>query len=67
MVEEQLLRRNVKRFQGGLVFKADILAYNLTLGSRVIDQIRSTKNDLQKVEIWWRFGPPVKVGGRGGR
>ena len=33
---EQLLRRNVKRFPGGLVFKAHRLLYHSTLGVRVI-------------------------------
>ena len=33
---EQLLRRNVKRFRGGLVYKARRLVYQSTLGSRVI-------------------------------
>ena len=43
-VEEQLLRKNMERFQRGLVFKAHGLLYHPTLGSRVI-----TKND--KVEV----------------
>ena len=34
--EEQLLRRNVKRFPGGLVVKANKLFCHLTLGSREI-------------------------------
>jgi len=34
--QEQLLIRNVKRFRGGLVFKAHRLFYHSTLGSRVI-------------------------------
>ena len=33
---EQLLRRNVKRFRGGLVFKAHRLLYHSSLGLRVI-------------------------------
>jgi len=32
----QLLRRNVKRFRGGLAFKAHRLVYHSTLGWRVI-------------------------------
>jgi len=32
----QLLRRNVKRFRGGLIFKAHRLVYHSTLGWRVI-------------------------------
>jgi len=33
---KQLLRRNVKRFRGGLVFEALRLLYHSTLGLRVI-------------------------------
>ena len=35
-ISEQPLGRNVKRFRGGLVFKAHIWLYHSTLGSRVI-------------------------------
>ena len=35
-IEEQLLRRNVKRFRGGLVFKAHRLLYHSSLGLSVI-------------------------------
>jgi hypothetical protein len=35
-IQEQQLRRNVKRFWRGLVFKAHRLLYHSTLGSRVI-------------------------------
>ena len=35
-VREQPLRRIVKRFRGGIVFKAHRLSYLSTLGSRVI-------------------------------
>ena len=35
-IQDQLLRRNVKRFRGGLVFKAHRLLYHSTLGLRVI-------------------------------
>ena len=35
-LSEQLLRSNVKRFRGGLVFKAHSLLYHSTLGLRVI-------------------------------
>ena len=34
-IQEQLLLRNVKRFRGGLVFKAHRLVYPSTLGLRV--------------------------------
>ena len=37
-IQEQLLRRNVKRFRGWLVFKAHSLLYRSTLGSRVIQK-----------------------------
>ena len=33
---EQLLRRNVKRFRGGLVFKAGRLVYHSTLGWSIV-------------------------------
>jgi len=35
-IKEQLLRRNMYRFRGGLVFKAHRLVYHSTLGLRVI-------------------------------
>ena len=35
-IQEQLFYRNVKRFRGGLVFKAYRLLYHSTLGLRVI-------------------------------
>ena len=38
---EQLLYTNVKRFRGGLVFKAHRLLYHSTLGLRVIRKRRS--------------------------
>jgi hypothetical protein len=34
LIEEQILRRNVKRLRGGLVFKAHRLVYHSTLGWR---------------------------------
>ena len=39
-VQEQLLRRNVKRFRGGLVFQGHSLLYHSTLGLRVIKERR---------------------------
>jgi len=39
-ISEQLLHRNVKRFQGGLVFKAHRWLHHSTLGSRVIKKKR---------------------------
>ena len=40
---EQLLRRNVKRFRGGLVLKAHRLVYHSTLGLSVIK--KKTKSE----------------------
>jgi len=37
-IQEQILSRNVKRFRGGLVFKAHRLLYHSTLGWRVIER-----------------------------
>ena len=46
-ISEQLLSRNVKRFRGGLVFKAHRLVYHSTLGLIVIKK---------KVRTTWRRG-----------
>jgi len=43
--EEQLPSRNVKRFRGGLVFKAHRLLYHSTLGLRVIKKKRSRREE----------------------
>ena len=43
-----LLRRNVKRFRGGLVFKARRLLYHSTLGLRVIEKKREEEQPLQE-------------------
>ena len=40
---EQLLGRIVKRFRGGLVFKAQRLSFHSTLGSIVIKKKKSTQ------------------------
>ena len=37
-IQEELLHRNVKRFRGGLVFKAHRLLYHSNLGSGVINK-----------------------------
>ena len=44
-IQEQLIRRNVKRFRGGLVFKAHRLLYHSTLGLGVIKKKRSSIRD----------------------
>jgi len=43
-----LLRRNVKRFRGGLVFKAHRLVYHSTLGLRVIKKKKKKKKKLPR-------------------
>ena len=40
----ELLRRNVKRFRGGLVFKAHRLVHHSTLGSRVAKKKKIQQN-----------------------
>ena len=40
LIQEQLRRRIVKRFRGGLVCKAHRLLFHSTLGSRVIHKIK---------------------------
>ena len=44
---EQLLGRNVKRFRGGLVFKAHRRMYHSTLGLRVINQKNKKNSRLE--------------------
>ena len=43
LIQEQVLRRNVKRFRGGLVFKAHRLGYHSTLRWRVIKKKKKKK------------------------
>ena len=50
LLREQLLRRSVKRFRGGLVFKAHSLLYHSTLGSKVI-----------KKKKLWALGVPCSA------
>jgi hypothetical protein len=56
---EQLLRRNVKRFRGGLVFNADRLVHHSTLGSRVIKQ--RTKVWHQCRSFWPNRGESISA------
>ena len=42
-IEEQLIGRNVERFQGGLVLKAHRWLYHSTLSSRVIKKKKKKK------------------------
>ena len=44
--QEHLLRRNVKRFRGGLVFKAHRLLYHSTLDSKVIIKNRAPCSEV---------------------
>jgi len=50
MVSEQLLRRNVKRFRGGLVFEAHRLFYHSTLGLRVTTKKKRDQAGLKNLE-----------------
>ena len=43
--KKKLSRRNVKRFRGGLVFKAHRLLYHSILGSRIKKKKKKTQND----------------------
>ena len=45
---EQLLRRNVKRFRGGLVFKAHRLVYHSTLGLRIIKKKKRVEDAAER-------------------
>jgi len=49
-IQSQLLRRNVKRFRGGLVFKAHRLVYHSTLGLRLI---KKNKKTGRWARWWW--------------
>jgi len=49
-IQEQLLRRNVKRFRGGLVFKAHRLLYLSTLGLRVIKKKKIKKKKIAVIK-----------------
>ena len=50
---EQLLSRNVKRFRGGLVFKAHRLLYHSTLGLRVIKKKKKKwRGNTKRREVW---------------
>ena len=46
----------MKRFRGGLVFKAHRLLYHSTLGSRVI---KKKKEERVKMECWWQGNTPL--------
>ena len=52
-IQEQLLCRNVKRFRGGLVFKAHRLWYHPTLGSRII------KKKKKQAPLPWHGEEPL--------
>jgi len=44
----QLLRKNIKRFRGGFVFKAHILLYHSTLGLRVIKKKKTAHHNRRQ-------------------
>ena len=58
----QLLRRNVRRFQGGLVFKADRLLYHSTLGSRVTKKKGEEQEEAPESRAEYLEGDPQPVG-----
>ena len=49
--KEQLLRRNVKRFRGGLVLKVHRLLFHPTLGLRVIKKKKKGQDVLPAVPL----------------
>ena len=53
-IQEQLLRINVKRFQGGLVFKAHRLVYHSTLSLRATSKLESNKEEEKEEGIRFR-------------
>ena len=53
-----VLSRNMKRFQGGLVFKAQRLWYHSTLGSRVT---KKKKKKKKKVYVLTRESNPCTL------
>ena len=66
---ELLLRRNVKRFRGGLVFNAHRLLYNSTLGSRVIKKKKKVEWGRRQgvtSHLFNTVGSGVKGGGTPG-
>ena len=46
-----LLRRNVQRCRGGLVFKAHRLVYHSTLGLRLIEKKKEGRSDVALVGL----------------
>jgi len=58
-VEEQLLRRNVKQFRGGLAVKAHRRVYHSTLGWRVIKKKKEQPEKVYRLlaEKWLKPGP----------
>ena len=53
-ISEQLLSRNVKRFQGELVFKANRSVYHPTLGWRVMQ-----KKQKDHLPVFWLKSTPT--------
>jgi len=57
-VARPLLHRNVKRFRGGLVFKAHRLLYHLTLGLRAITKKKKfarPRSRIVELGVAWPF------------
>jgi len=52
-IQEQLLRRNVKRFRGGLVFKAHRLLHHSAPGLRVIKKKKRYCRIRRGLDFFW--------------
>ena len=65
VIQEQLLRRVVKRFRGGLVFQAHRCLYHSTLGSGVIKKNLKRRHLLPRP--WKETSKDVRPGCRVGR
>jgi len=50
-IEEQMLSRNVERFQGGLVFQSHRLWYHSALGSRVLKKKKKYLEGLGELAV----------------
>jgi len=50
--DKQLLRRNVKRFRGGLILKADRLLYHSTPGSRVSKKKEEKGGGIREADLF---------------
>jgi len=65
LVVNQLLHRNVQRFQGGLVFKAHRLLYHSTLGLGVIKKKEKKRRYTMYCGLNRNAAGDTALGGRG--